>query len=252
MKRRIAVIAVCAVLLLCGVAWALSDAMWAVVGQGVASAPDWTIRSTGTNQRANTVQLTGVQSGDFILIWVSCNTSATAVTAVTDGNSTDNANFVITTYGGQGGGYYGGHWVYLLSSSATGTVTYTMTSGNWDALTMTAWCIGHASSVSIDQILTPTGDGASYSTYSTGNITTTGTKEIVFGGTQFLNDTATCSSFTINGISVDDSQFNTANTYMQTGHISGYKIFTETFTGAASWTWSSTNVALRSIISFKQ
>jgi hypothetical protein len=163
--------------------------------------------------------LTGVQAGSLIVAYVKWEGPSAAVT-LSDGTNTFTADTPVSLGNGDlHGGFY-----YLLSSSASGTVTYTATwNGARPYRRMMIYEYSYSGgTVSFDASNRASGGGA----LSSGNITTTGTEEIVFGayGEYYANSTNT---ERINGVLADQVVRASWSSMWS-------KSFTAPFTGAAT------------------
>lgn len=123
------------------------------------------------------VNVTGVNAGDLVVVLVKWESTDTTV-SVSDGTS----SLVASAAGnvGSSGAYYTSVF-YLLSSVASGTVTYTVT---WGAARTfrDLIVVVHTPSAAASLDGTATGTySASGTTLNSGNITTTGTDGMAFG-----------------------------------------------------------------------
>lgn len=193
-----------------------------------------------------TVVLTGVSVGDLIVVaakWESgvasagtatCSDGTSSLTKWAPGELSAIANIDPRLV-----------MFYLLSSVATGTVTYTVTfSGSMSFRDVIAMAYAPPSAASLDG--TPVGAGAASGTaISSGNITTTGTDGVAFGSYAEFGSSA--SAMNINGVAADQTQVaaGTANSQLWSKTYSGG------YTGAATATISFSNSWLCGVIAFK-
>lgn len=147
---------------------------------------------TGTGTSIN-AQLTGVSSGSLIVAWVKWESDTTTITSIGDGTSTLSLG-TLKRYGGS----QSGQFAYLLSSVATGSVTYTTTmsaSVSHKLLLMEFKKTGGSFAYESHN------EGSGYSTsLNSGNITTGATSAVVVGGYAEIG-TETFSAQQINGVS---------------------------------------------------
>jgi hypothetical protein len=184
------------------------------------------------------VQLTGVNAGSLLVAYVKWEGTSASTVNVSDGTST----FTGDTLNNGAGNDLNGRFYYLLSSGASGTVTYTAT---WSAGRPFRKLIVYEYSysggtVSFDGSNRAT---ASSGTLNSGNITTTGTEEIVFGsyGEYDANNTTT---ERINGVAADQ--------VVRASYAAMWsKGFTAPFTGAATASGNSATW-IGNVIAFKR
>lgn len=235
MKRLL----IAVLILLTGAGQCLAFGVAMSVGGGVAATVPQSfgtpVCATGSyGSSPQTVQLTGVSAGDLIAVWTNFFSEACNV-SVSDGTSS------FTSATRYGAGPYG-QFAYLLASTATGTVTYTSTCAGAN-MVVQACRVTPSVAVSLDG--TATGAYASSNAPSSGNITTTGSPNIIFGGvTDF--DGGVISSPTINGAAADVSSKQASNYgyIMVSGQTSGV-------TGAAACSINQTNNWVAAVIGFK-
>jgi hypothetical protein len=166
------------------------------------------------------VPLTGVQAGSLLVAYVKWEGPAGAALTLSDGTSTFTADPVVSLANGDlHGGFY-----YLLSSSASGTVTYTAT---WNTARPYRRMMIYEYSYSGGAVVFDASNrAAGTGTLNSGNITTTGTEEIVFGAYGEYHATPT-STERINGVAADQ--------VVRASWASMWsKSFTAPFTGAAT------------------
>ena len=198
-----------------------------------------TFVQSNISDSGTTVALTGVTAGNLIVIWVkwegaSSNGNATC----SDGTS----SFAMATAGHRGTSAPSSQFGYLLSANG-GNKTYTVTvpaGGGFIRLRVAEFSYtGGTLSFDVENI----GSGSSTAPAS-GNVTTTGTDELVFGGYGEAT-VATSSSPLINGLAA--STLPTQGSYTRLW----YKTFASTFTGNASITLSAAGSWVCNILSFK-
>ena len=120
------------------------------------------------------VQLTGVTPGSLIVAYVKWEGTATGTVTLSDGVST----FTTDTLNSAANSDLHGRFYYLLASSASGTVTYTTTWSARQVRTGSCWCIDtHTEGRRFERSNRAT---ATRGSLNTGNITTTGSEEVVF------------------------------------------------------------------------
>lgn len=136
---------------------------------------------------------------------------------------------------------------YLLSSVATGTVTYTVTYGAPTATTNRGILVyvfrASGGTVSFDQ--DNRGNEFFGTTIATGNITTTGTDELVVVG-HFNSSAVVPTSQQINGVAADGTHAEGSDLLHQ-----WYRIVSSTFTGQGTGTMGSSGRHTDHITSFK-
>jgi hypothetical protein len=184
------------------------------------------------------VQLTGVQAGSLVVAYVKWEGASVPVT-VSDGTS----SFTADTQNSGAGGELHGRFYYLLSSAASGTVTYTAT---WSQARPYQRLIVYEYTQSGGVVTFDASNRATATTGSlnTGAITTTGTDEVVFGAYGEY-DARTTASEQINGVAADQ-------VLRTPGYASMWsKRFTAPFTGAATATGNSSEW-IGNIIAFKR
>lgn len=179
------------------------------------------------------VSVASVAAGSLVVVFA-CNDSAQTMTCA--GGASD----VFTAGTLNSNGDKRGQFFYMLSAVNTGTVTYTITFAvSSFERGIVAYVFAPSGAVTFD-VQIATGNG---STVTSGNITTTGTDEIVFGGS-YDENARTYSAWQINSTNADGNK--------GTVSFSGwYKTFTSTFTGAATATLSAGGAVVTNAISFK-
>jgi hypothetical protein len=183
-----------------------------------------------------TLQLTNVKAGSLLVAFIKWEGTAASTVTLSDGTST----FTPDTLNSAGNNDLHGRFYYLLASSASGTVTYTAT---WSAARpyrrLIIYEYTYSGTVSLDGSSRATGTSG---TLNTGNLTTTGANDVVFGAYGEYNANNTTNE-RINGLVADQVR--------RTGFTSVWsKTFTSPFTGAAtatgnSSTWIGNAIAFR-------
>jgi hypothetical protein len=187
------------------------------------------IQSNGATDTTS-VTLDGVTAGNLIVVWCGSQTGG-APTVISDGTSSFTLCTAVNNF----------RFGYLLSANS-GNRTYTFTTASgYETIVVAEF--SYTGDISFDQQNTNTTESASA---SSGDITTTGTAELVVGGIAVTTYPAvTYSSYQINDIAADDEDENADYGAMW------WKTFTETFTGDAITTISSSSIYYSAIISFK-
>ena len=182
-----------------------------------------------------TVSLTGVTAGNLIVLWVKWEGTTTGGATVSDGTT----SLTMGTLSDPGDNTVG-QFAYLLSANG-GNKTYTVTfptGATFPRLRIAEF--SYSGTISLDAQNIGSGDSAAP---ASGNITTTGTDEIVLGG---FSESAlvTLSSPLINA---------SAATFVVGGvHTKmWYRIVTSTFTGNASATSDTSSFWVSNVIAFK-
>jgi hypothetical protein len=198
--------------------------------------------SGGTSSDASgttlSVTLPNVKAGSLLVAYVKWEGTSASTVTVSDGTSTFTADTLNTAANND----LRGRFFYLLSSSASGSVTYTATwstSKEFRKLLVFEYSYG-GGTVSFDGSNRAT---ATSGTLNSGNITTTGTDEIVFGayGEYDANNTT---AERINGVLADQ--------VVRSSFASMWsKSFTAPFTGAATATGNS-STWIGNVIAFKR
>lgn len=215
------------------------------------SVAGFTIKSGATNATRQaspaTVSLTGVSAGDLVIVWV--DGATTAAITCTDGNSTDNTNFAYGTQITDGGASSEGQFCYLLSSAASGSVTYTATISGGTDIDITAVDVSYDAGlpVSLDTQNTHTG---TETTSTSGTINRSGTYGLVVGGwsSKFGAGTASPTS-QING-STAAQTFVTPSPFQSYVNVSAYSA--NWTGGAATFSNGGSLPYVAAIIAFKQ
>lgn len=183
------------------------------------------------------VQLTGVKAGSLIVAYVKWEGAPSALT-LSDGTSALTADALNSAANGD----LHGRFYYLLSSTASGNVTYTAT---WSVASpyrklMVYEYTQSGGGVTLDASNRATGTSG---TLNSGAITTTGTDEVVFGAYGEYSPTTTADE-RINGLAADQ--------VLHTSYASMWsKAFTTPFTGAATATGNS-STWIGNVIAFKR
>jgi YVTN family beta-propeller protein len=192
-----------------------------------------------TNATTLSAQMTGVKAGSLIVAFVKWEGSPASTVTLSDGTSTFTADTINTAANND----LNGRFYYLLSSSASGTVTYTATwsvARPYRKLMLFEYSYT-GGTVAFDASNRAT---ATSGTLSSGNITTTGTDEVVFGGYGEY-DAAITTTERVNGVAADQ--------VVRASYGSMWsKTFTSTFTGAAtasgnSSTWVGNAIAFKHV-----
>lgn len=191
---------------------------------------------SAVSELSNTVALTGVGAGNLIVLWVKWEGPTSGSMTVSDGTS----SLSIGTLVEHSNGDLQGQFAYLLSANS-GDRTYTVTfptGAVYKRIRIAEY--SYNGTISFDAQNTGSGTGV---TPTSGNITTTGTDEIVLGGYAEYSNT-TPSSPLINGV---------AATFI-TGGVNAkmwYRLVNATFTGNASVTIDKSSAWLANVIAFK-
>jgi hypothetical protein len=184
-----------------------------------------------------TVQLTNVKAGSLMVAYVKWEGPAASTVAFNDGISAFSAD----TLNSAANDDLHGLFFYLLSSSTSGTVDYTAT---WSASTpyrrLLIYEYSYSGSVSLDASSRAT---ATSGDLTTGDITTTGSDEIVFAAYGEYNANTTMTE-QIKGLAADQ--------ILRAGFASMWsKSFSNPFTGAATATGNSA-AWLGNVIAFRR
>ena len=185
--------------------------------------------------------LTSIASTNVIVAFVTWgNTGGITITSVSDG--TNNLTAVTANTSDT---QVGSQFFYTIGSTPTGNVTYTATASSSTGMVICVMAFNPSGTASLDQTRQDQSAAASASSV-TGNITTTGTDELVIGGVGTQNS-RTFSAQQINAINA------AANVGAAGGGGAGneyYLTFGTTFTGQGTATISSADRWSSSIISF--
>ena len=200
----------------------------------------WTFvqKATGTFD-TKTVALTGVTAGNLILVFVKFEDGPNACT-MSDGTTSFTMG---TLYSGASGTNAQSGW--LLSSVASGSVTYTVTQSGAFFFQAHVMEYSYTGTPSFDQ-QNGTRDIIGSTTVASGNITTTGTDELVFG-TFSEYATATHSAEQINGVTFDQITPGAGTN----GSALWSRKVASTFTGQTTCTLSAPDPWASSITAFK-
>ena len=180
--------------------------------------------------------ISGVQAGDLVVIFAGGG-STTTITDVSDGTSSFTAGTSNTSNTEQC------QFWYLLSSVATGAPTYTIT---YSASTLNRTAdvfVFRPSSPCVMDVQRADQNNPNSSAPASGNITTTGTDEMVVFAV-YKEGSTTYSNRLINSLAVTDSTG-------QTNSDASYRAFASTFTGQGELTLSGNTRWCCNIISFK-
>lgn len=213
------------------------------------SGVSWNVHDSNSSTGVNSVTASNVAAGDVVLVAISGNISQYDALTVSDGTSSLNVGTAVG-YGGN----YRVQFAYLLSSVATGTVTYTMTNeySTFTSNTMTVYVITPAASVAVDtSVSTATTSHGGVTSSSTDSFTTGHANEIIFGIHQFTNSAPGITANTINSIAVTGSTDQT-NSALSSAIRTSYGIFDSTFTGNMAWAWTTECNGAFNVIGFYQ
>lgn len=227
---------------LASVAGAGGGASVMMVGGGVPAVTGNTFTYVKDNSGTNygtpaTAQLLTVTAGNLIVAYVTVsNDGGVAEISVSDGTTT------LTAGTARDQGNYRGQFFYLLSSVASGTVTYSASSSGADVMSISVAEISHTASATADQH-NESGGASGYPTLTVANIATTGSG-ITFAGC--YPPFTTVSAVTINGSAADGSEVNGT-----THSVMAYSIIGSTYTGGAVFTVGGYSDWVGNIINFK-
>ena len=187
-----------------------------------------------------TVQLTNVAAGELIVVYTRHDGAPTTM-SVSDGTS----SFEAGTLTDHANGDFSAQFHYLLTSVATGTVTYTCTVGAARASRMILVArVSYTGTASLD--VQNTGQGTSTAPAS-GTVTTTGTDEIVWGCYADYSGQLTTAE-KINAVDADAVIDDSANH----NDAMWYRVLSATFAnGTASGTIAVSNPWICHVIAFK-
>jgi hypothetical protein len=179
-----------------------------------------------------------VKAGSLLVAYVKWGGTAASIATLSDGTSTFTADALNSAANGD----LHGRFYYLPASSASGAVTYTATwspARPYRKLMIYEYSFS-GGTVSFDASNRAT---ATSGTLTTGNITTTGTDEVVFGAYGEY-DAANTTTERINGVAADQ--------VVRASYASMWsKSFTTPFTGAATATGNS-STWVGNVIAFKR
>jgi glucose/arabinose dehydrogenase/PKD repeat protein len=184
-----------------------------------------------------TVQLTNVKAGSLIVAYVKWEGTSASTVTLRDGTTTFTADMLNSAANNN----LHGRFYYLLSSTVSGTVTYTAT---WSAARpyrkLLVYEYSYGGTVSLDASNRAT---ATSGNLNTGSITTTGTDEVVFASYGEYNANNTTNE-RINGLAADQ--------VLRAGFASMWsKGFNSPFTGTATATGNS-STWIGNVIAFKR
>lgn len=179
--------------------------------------------------------LTGILADDFV--FVVCGNLSSNTMTVSDGTTSFTAATVRSNNTIRFQAFY------LLASVATGNVTYTCTFGaSSSSRDISVYVFTPTATPSFDQEAS-TGS-ATGTSLTSGNVTTTGTDEIVFGA-GYNDNTSIYSAQQINSVAAD-------GTTSQPGEVSiWYRVVTATFTGQATATIATSSRWICTVTAFK-
>lgn len=182
------------------------------------------------------VTVTSISAGDIIIV-AAANDTSQDITQISDGTS----NLTLRTQLSSSGARL--RVGYLLSSVASGSVTYTATFGaSASAREIHAWAFNPGGGTAAFDTSREDAVQVSTTDVNSGNITTTGTDEVVVSFT-YQETGGTHTSESINGVAADGTPLDPG------GNMSSwYRIVTGTFTGESSSTLSNTSRHITSII----
>ncbi len=195
-----------------------------------------TFVQSAVSELSDTVSLTGVSAGSLIVVWVKWEGPTSGSITVSDGTS----NLTVGTLVEHSNGDLQGQFAYLLSANS-GDKTYTVTfptGAVYKRIRIAEY--SYSGTISLDAQNIGSGSGL---TPTSGNITTTGTDEIVLGGYGEYTNTAPSAPL-INGV---------AATFI-TGGVNAkmwYGLVNATFTGNASVTINISSAWIANVIAFK-
>lgn len=206
--------------------------------------PSWAsftfIVGCGDNNDATATTITatcaGVAAGDLVSVWTTFEGLTTTTVSVSDGTTT----FTQDPLGvfDQPSGTDEPHSVmhYLLSSVATGSVTYTSTFGSTQAVRRIVVQVYRPSAAATFESSNRAG-GTTGTALASGNITTVGTDGVAFGANASYGNTPSDASLQING--VNQQQITNAGSYVKTKIWS--RTYSAGFTGQATATQDASN-----------
>lgn len=195
-----------------------------------------TFVQSAVSESSNTVSLTGVGAGNLIVVWAKWEGTTSGSITVSDGTSSLTSGTLVVHANND----LHGQFAYLLSANS-GDKTYTVTfptGATYQRIRIAEY--SYSGTISFDAQNTGSGTGL---TPTSGNITTTGTDEIVLGGYAEYTNTAPSSPL-INGV---------AATFIADGVNAKmwYGLVNATFTGNASVTINISSAWLANVIAFK-
>lgn len=168
---------------------------WAAFARVTSNAADASSSAT-----AITVQLTGVTAGNTIVCWVKREGADSITTTLSDGTTSFTSRPVVQSVNAD---TTTGQFFYLLSSVASGTVTYTATfSSSVPYRAIACYELSHANTAAFDVSNGSGADSAGGNTITSGTVTTTGSTAVAFGGYAEAS-TASFSSPLVNGVAAD-------------------------------------------------
>ena len=223
-----------------GVCWLLlgpGSAAWATLAYVTESAGQ-------SDASATTIAVTqaGVTAGNAKVCWVKHEGAATSIT-VSDGTT----SFTADPLGVQdhSNGDLHGEMFYLLSSAASGSVTYTATFGAARVFrTIMCWEYSYTGTLAFDD--SAFAQHAGGTAVASGSITTTGTDEAVVAGYGEYSSN-TLSSMQINGVAGDHTHQLASPNFTATWD----RVVTAPFTGQATATLSGAQPWLAHVLALK-
>lgn len=197
--------------------------------------------STGTTI---TTSLTGVSAGSVMVAWVKHEGADSVTVTVSDGTTSFTDRPIVHSIHAD---TTSGQFFYLLSSVASGSVTYTATFSTAVAYRSIAiYELSAGAAASFDVSNGSGADAAGGNTITSGTVTTTGSTAVAFGGYAEASS-ASFSSPLINGVAADHT------TNVGTFGRVWMKTLSATFSGgAATATLPSGNVAATAILVLKE
>lgn len=217
-------------------------------GAGGGGGPFAFVKSVGANNDANDTNMSSalatVTAGNLIVAWFKYEGAPTTIT-LNDGTTT----FTARTLTSHANGDLNGQFHYLLSSVASGSVTYTGTFAAARAFKrIIIFEIDTTGSAAYDTEALASGTSVSP---SSGNLTTAVANSVVLGGYGEYNN-STLSVRVINGVANENNRAGD-NTTGATASISCVweNVFSSTFTGAASATLAGSDPWVCNAIAFK-
>lgn len=223
----------------------LLHALVLLLGLSLPAEASFTLVTTATNSNGGSsgsiaaISIGSVTAGNLVVVGCGQDSATTpaTITSVTDGGTT----FTAATANTSSAASY--QMYYATSSVSTGIVTYTC---NYSVAVFTreiqVFVFSYTGTVSFDTEIA-TGAGASGTATASGNITTTGTDEMVFGAAYGENATAYTAQ-TINGSAATASVGIGVSTLY-------YLAAASTFTGQATATANTSGRWVSSMLAFK-
>lgn len=216
----------------------LTWATWARVSSNSGS------NESGSTGTTITTSLTGVTATNTVVCWVKHEGADSVTVTVSDGTTSFTDRPIIhSTHADTTSGQF----FYLLSSVASGSVTYTATFSTAVAYrSIACYELSHADTAAFDVSNGSGADSAGGNTITSGTVTTTGSTAVAFGGYAEAS-AASFSSPLVNGAAADHT------TNVGTFGRVWMKTLSATFSGgAATATLPSGNIAATGIIVLKE